>query len=387
MAGEQQRAFVVMPFDEDFDLIYQDLIQPPFEAAGYHVVRADDITNQRNILHDIVVQLHDSDLIVADLTDTNPNVYYELGLAHGLERNVVLLSQHPSDTPFDLRSYRMIEYGTRWDKFADAKKRLTEFARDAADGKIVFGNPVSDYRPRARAAATPPAAVADVTEDSKTEEDEDQPGLLDSGVAIQDGFEKATDLTGSIAKHIEGLGQDAASKTPTLGKLSSEGNIRGARSLLRTMSSGFRARTKELQSLNGQLSEVWSSIRRALDAMISHPAVPLEEKRKMLTMVQALAVNARTGKESVFGLVETMNDLPPLEAMFDKAKRRVMDELLAFAAIIEEIESFAGRLTSVTEETAFVGGRASSVAVQGRMGVENAVVASHAPDIDDDTPV
>ena len=76
----------------------------------------------------------------------------------------------------------------------------------------------------------------------------------------------------------------------------------------------------------------------------------------MLTMVQALAVNARTGKESVFGLVETMNDLPALEAMFDKAKRRVMDELLVFAAIIEEIESFGGRLTSVTEETALSAG-------------------------------
>ena len=142
MAGEQRRAFVVMPFDEEFDLIYKGLIQPPFEAAGYHVVRADDITNQRNILHDIVVQLHDSDLIVADLTDTNPNVYYELGLAHGLERNVVLLSQHPSDTPFDLRSYRMIEYGTRWDKFADAKGRSKNnfrFSLHGFDGVVPFG--------------------------------------------------------------------------------------------------------------------------------------------------------------------------------------------------------------------------------------------------------
>ena len=92
---------------------------------------------------------------------------------------------------------------------------------------------------------------------------------------------------------------------------------------------------------------------------MSHSAIPLEQKGQMLANVQSLAVNAKTGKEGVFGLVETMNDLPPLEAMFDKAKRRVMDELLVFAATIEEIESFAGRLGTVTYSTDLVRGKST----------------------------
>ena len=139
MAEKKRRVFVLMPFDEGFDLPYTELIRPAFEAAGYEVVRADDITNQRNILHDIVVAIHESDIVVADLTDANPNVYYELGLAHALERKVVLLSQYPSDAPFDLKSYRIIEYGTRHDKFTGAQKVLTSLARDAANGKVNFG--------------------------------------------------------------------------------------------------------------------------------------------------------------------------------------------------------------------------------------------------------
>ena len=71
--------------------------------------RADDIDNQQNILNDIVKSIRSSELIVADLTDPNPNVYYELGLAHAMRKRVVLMTQDLGSMPFDLRSYRTIE--------------------------------------------------------------------------------------------------------------------------------------------------------------------------------------------------------------------------------------------------------------------------------------
>ena len=111
--------FVLMPFDEEFDFVYNDFLKPAFENledAQFQVTRADDIGNQRSILNDIVVQIAQSDLVIADLTGCNPNVFYELGLAHALRRPVILLTQDIEDVPFDLQPYRTLEYDTHFVK-------------------------------------------------------------------------------------------------------------------------------------------------------------------------------------------------------------------------------------------------------------------------------
>ena len=64
--------------------VYTELIRPAFEGAGLEVLRADDISDNTNILEDIMTQIRDADFVLADLTGSNPNVYYELGLADAL---------------------------------------------------------------------------------------------------------------------------------------------------------------------------------------------------------------------------------------------------------------------------------------------------------------
>ena len=145
MPGKRLRAFVLMPFDEELAWVYEKLIKPAFKSASFETRRADNIASQQNILKDIVTAIAESDVVVADLTKDNPNVYYELGLAHALRKQVVLISQDIETAPFDLRSYRILEYGDRFDLFENAKKQLTELARGVADGSIQFGSPVSDF--------------------------------------------------------------------------------------------------------------------------------------------------------------------------------------------------------------------------------------------------
>jgi hypothetical protein len=102
------RAFVIMPFDPEFNSIYEQLIKPSLEDAGYEVARADNIIDQQNIIRDIVVGIARADLIIADLTTTNANVFYELGLCHGLRIPTIMLAQSMDEVPFDLRSYRVL---------------------------------------------------------------------------------------------------------------------------------------------------------------------------------------------------------------------------------------------------------------------------------------
>ena len=112
------------------------------------VIRADDIESQRSILSDIVQQIAQCDLIVADLTSSNPNVFYELGIAHTLGRPVILMTQNLDEIPFDLRLLRTVEYSTHFVKIEDAKSALASYARGFIEKRIPFGNPVSDFLPR-----------------------------------------------------------------------------------------------------------------------------------------------------------------------------------------------------------------------------------------------
>ena len=136
--------FVLMPFDEEFDVVYNDFLKPVFESVEdtqFQVARADDIGNPRSIINEIVVQIAQSDLVIADLTGSNPNVFYELGLAHALRRPVILLTQDIEDVPFDLRTYMTLEYDLNFVKIQNAMATLRDYAQKFARGEMQFGNP------------------------------------------------------------------------------------------------------------------------------------------------------------------------------------------------------------------------------------------------------
>ena len=94
-------AFVAMPFGTkqdaegnqiDFNAIYADYIRPALEDAGMEVFRADEEEEAGEIRKDMFFELLVADLVVADLSIDNPNVWYELGVRHALRaRGVVLI--------------------------------------------------------------------------------------------------------------------------------------------------------------------------------------------------------------------------------------------------------------------------------------------------------
>jgi hypothetical protein len=102
--------FTIMPFGEWFDDYYADLYCPAIKAAGLDPKRADDLYRPSTIVNDIWEYTQTAKVILADLTGKNPNVFYELGLAHALAKPAILITESINDVPFDLRSLRVIEY-------------------------------------------------------------------------------------------------------------------------------------------------------------------------------------------------------------------------------------------------------------------------------------
>jgi hypothetical protein len=103
--------FVVMPFAGSIGGYYQHIYEPAIKKAGLRAVRADaDIFGTGKIIDQIWSGINASKVLVAELTTRNPNVFYELGLAHALNKPVVLVSSNENDVPFDLQHIRVIYY-------------------------------------------------------------------------------------------------------------------------------------------------------------------------------------------------------------------------------------------------------------------------------------
>ena len=129
--------FVAMPFgikpaDDgrliDFDRVYAELIRPALESAGLEVLRADEEQRAGDIRADMFQELLMADLVVADLTLDNPNVWYELGVRHALRARGVILVQGPRTArPFDIYTDRKLTY--HWlDGVPDPQTLATDIA-------------------------------------------------------------------------------------------------------------------------------------------------------------------------------------------------------------------------------------------------------------------
>jgi tetratricopeptide (TPR) repeat protein len=137
-------AFVAMPFGKkpepggtliDFNTIYNDLLKPAIKAAGFAVFRADQEQAAGDIKTDMLQELLIADLVIADLTLDNPNVWYELGVRHAIRASGIILVQGINDRQtFENYTDRKLNYNLK-DGVPDPatlendKKALTEMVK------------------------------------------------------------------------------------------------------------------------------------------------------------------------------------------------------------------------------------------------------------------
>ena len=152
---EKNRCFVIMPFKEELDFVY-GIIKKGLNDNGYICNRVDEIAGSTPIVHKILTELLRSRYIIADLTGCNPNVFYELGIAHSSKdaQNIIILKQKGSKVPFDITHLTYIEYDIDNPKYfvAAILKSIKEFSylsdfHEALNirGVISFVQENSDY--------------------------------------------------------------------------------------------------------------------------------------------------------------------------------------------------------------------------------------------------
>ena len=130
---------------EGWTEIFEDVHKPAITGSrlGYECKRS--IIGTGSFIKDILLQLNQADVVLADLTDMNPNVFYELGVRHALRNRTILVSQTMDDIPSDLKQYGVIIYNTTPKSVTVYKKKISKILKDIRNNPDRADNPVSDY--------------------------------------------------------------------------------------------------------------------------------------------------------------------------------------------------------------------------------------------------
>ena len=113
----QKTCFAIMPIADHpdytpghFTRVYNHLIKPACEKAGYKVIRADDAKASHMIMFDILKNIVECDMAICDLSSKNANVFYELGLRQAFNKKTILITDGMTQTPFDITGFRYVKY-------------------------------------------------------------------------------------------------------------------------------------------------------------------------------------------------------------------------------------------------------------------------------------
>jgi hypothetical protein len=104
------KVFVVMQFTERYNELFDQVIKPVCKELGLQAHRADETYSPGLIIADIVKQLSESKIVIAEITEANPNVYYEVGYSHAMNKPTILIADKGIKLPFDVSAFRTLFY-------------------------------------------------------------------------------------------------------------------------------------------------------------------------------------------------------------------------------------------------------------------------------------
>ena len=131
-----------------FDGVYKGIIVPAVREAGYEPVREDISATPGSIPKSIVTKLAEAEMVVADLTNINPNVFYELGIRHVFSKaGTVLIMNKGERIPFDNASYRVIQYTNELADLDDIHQHIVTAIKNRENNNANPDNIVHDTYP------------------------------------------------------------------------------------------------------------------------------------------------------------------------------------------------------------------------------------------------
>lgn len=337
---EKKKIFVIMPFEDEFFEVYETLkIQ---FSDRFDFSNANDEGNPQNILKDVVQPIFDADIIIADLTGLNPNVMYELGLAHSFNKKTIVITQDDLNAlPFDLKQYRAKDYSIHFKKFAELVEFLKRTFEGAVDGSVSFSNPVKDFL------AIENIETADWFKEKTTIhlETDDDKGLLDFLAEIESDSEKLAKSINEIGDDIRIMGEGVEKSSKEIERVTKTGGSGGAsfkRKEAKKISQLIDSFSAKLRKHNLENSELWDKIENNTLGLLENPIAANDGNKEGLTSyikaLKELQSSVFNSSPAVASLREAMNGTMGLERTLNQSIRFVIQDLDTFIDFINKLK-------------------------------------------------
>ena len=335
-------AFVIMPYGDTFDELYEKFIVTVLSGAGFAVTRADEAISSTRIMANIIHGIEESCIVVADLTGGNANVFYELGLAHALHKPVIHLTQDVKGLPFDISGYQVIPYDRDFVPMGKAQHVLAEVAAGVLGGKTAFGNPYSDHigKEIIPSCSTGRSAGVEQRQEQQRNGESGPLGFLDHQTAMEEGFETIRGSTEEIA--IKTAQVDESMRRLTT-ELNATQGVRGPRQtqqrlkLIRGLALEMDGYADFLSTANGEYSDAVDRSRLALEAMLAASQDSPNDIQDLLSTLDTVEQQVVTFHETTNTVATVISELPDVESSFMRARDRVVDQLRQLAGNIARI--------------------------------------------------
>ena len=306
------KVFVIMPFDSELDDVYLYLIKAPLEKNGHTVSRADDVATHQSILRGIVQNISEADLVVADLTARNPNVYYELGIAHTLKKNTIQIVQDLEDVPFDLRSHAVFVYSLKYREAQQLSEEVLSLMQRASSGDFVFSNPVTESLGRDSVEISLSLDTQRESEEESDDYDESEMGMLDGVVAAEESVKVIEELGLEIATQFQNLSGKIQSHANKINELNASPNQKGYNSkrlqVVRKFATDLDEFSENIKDTIPKMHDSWETVDQGLGIFFSYNQITNDVEREAIQELDKVIKITRGGLKENRAVFQTFRD-------------------------------------------------------------------------------
>lgn len=269
--------------------VWERVIEPACAHFGLTPLRSDKISEPGEITEQIFTLLRDSDVVIADLTDGNANVMYELGLRHTRDKITVQIGEYQR-LPFDVNTIRTLQFTRTEAGFIDVRESLIESLRAALAGR---STPVTATRVWTEGAVITSAEISEVAARSSSPDDDaghDEPGFID---ILAEGEESVTsfgerldEITSRIADIANVIDESTAAIHESDQR---QGGFAGRLTVARQTNENLKPPAEELQKLAIEFRKDVSTADAALNYMLDRMTEDTDERAEGAEFLQVLA--------------------------------------------------------------------------------------------------
>lgn len=171
--AKERTCFIIMPISDvdgyepgHFKRVYEYLLKPACEKAGFKPIRADDVKRTNYIVIDILKSIIDSEMVLCDLSAKNPNVLYELGIRQAFNKPITLVKDNSTDRIFDIQGLRQLDYDQNL-RIDNVEKEILEIANTLDETHKAHGTEVNSLIQLLGVSAATVPNTTDLSNDTK----------------------------------------------------------------------------------------------------------------------------------------------------------------------------------------------------------------------------